>query len=158
MKAKHSRQEILVEIVQSQRIKSQDELKQILVQQGIDVAQATLSRDLRELGIVKSHDASGYFFNMPGRARKEAMQRPIPAFADGGVIHVACNGTLIVLKVKPGYAGMIASHIDAAHCSGILGTVAGDDTILVVLRHSTGPRAAVALISSMFPHMECKKF
>lgn len=156
MKAKHSRQELLVKIVQSHRIKSQEELKNILLESNIDVAQATLSRDLRELGIVKSHDADGYFFTLPGTKRQEVKEKPMPVFTTHEGITMTSNGSIIVLKVKPGYAGMVAARIDGHSAAGILGTVAGDDTILVVLRKGFGVRRMAALLKEIFPDVPLK--
>ncbi len=134
MKAKNIRQAHVAKLVQTGRIASQEALKNLLEQQGIVVGQATLSRDLRELGIVKRHDERGYFFVLTDSAPLSDGLHGPQKMAPGTVTSLEAGGSLVVLKTRPGYASMVATQIDARNLAEVAGTLAGDDTLLVVLR------------------------
>lgn len=107
-------------------IHTQEELCGLLERQGIVVSQASLSRDLQQMGVVKRRGADGRLvFALAGESEQEAV---------AAAPNMAFSGNLCVVHTAPGYAGGLASAIDRKHIPGILGTIAGDDTILVVLR------------------------
>lgn len=124
----------IIEIISNQRIETQEEICDQLRLRGFEVTQATVSRDIKELKLIKVPDQQGYRYALPdtgGRAYSyERMKR---LFADA-VVSVAHNRHMIVIKTLPGTAHAVASTIDNSEIEGILGTVAGDDTILVVLK------------------------
>lgn len=124
----------VIDIVTNHKIETQEELCEALRKKGFDVTQATVSRDIKELKLVKIPDNSGYRYALPDtggqRCSYERMQR---MFADA-VISVEHNENMVVIKTLPGSAQAVASTIDNSELDGVLGTVAGDDTILVVLR------------------------
>ena len=137
MKAR--RQAVILRLVEQEAIRSQEQLRKELRTQGIDATQATISRDIKELGLVK-------------RAADGAYQRPTgPVPSTGGTAAsmmraIATSVTqadhvqqLVVLKTPPGLANATAVAIDRTQLTEIVGTIAGDDTILVVLRN---PRRA----------------
>lgn len=123
----------ILELVRTRRIPSQEALRELLAERGIEVAQATLSRDIRTLGLVKAPDGQGgsaYAIPAGGAETAPTLQRLLPALyvgADG-------VGNLLVLKTLVGGAQPIAVAIDAEGWPEIVGTLSGDDTILVVLR------------------------
>lgn len=123
----------ILELVRSRRVPSQESLRELLAERGIDVAQATLSRDIRTLGLVKAPDGQGgsaYAIPAGGADTAPNLQRLLPALyvgADG-------VGNLLVLKTLVGGAQPIAVAIDAEGWTEIVGTLSGDDTILIVLR------------------------
>ncbi|HEX8391392.1 MAG TPA: arginine repressor, partial [Longimicrobium sp.] len=119
----------ILEIVRNHRVPSQEALRELLAARGIDVAQATLSRDIRNLGLVKApdeHGGSGYVVPAGGPDVGPTLSRLLPALyvgADG-------VGNLLVLKTLVGGAQPIAVAIDAEGWPEIVGTIGGDDTIL----------------------------
>ncbi len=124
------RRETVRELLLSRRIATQDELRQLLVEHGIHVTQATLSRDLARLGARHT--------TLPdGGPVYELEELPVAPMADPvlglpGIVHsIADNGALVVLHTQPGAASAIARSIDRARLPGALGTLAGDDTIFV---------------------------
>ena len=125
MSIKENRQSIIRGIINSSRIHTQEELVKVLQEKGIEVAQATLSRDIKDLGAVKVPDEKGFYYKMPS---------PVIAKNPMNVDKIDISGQLCVLHAKPGFASAIASVLDAAAIDGVMGTIAGDDTILMLLR------------------------
>lgn len=142
----------IIDIITNQRISTQEELCEALKSSGYDVTQATVSRDIKELHLVKIPDDQGYRYalpdNSPVRNSRERMRR---LFQDS-VIAIDWSENIIVIKTLPGAAQSIASLIDIADLANILGTVAGDDTIFVVVKPKKAVKSAVkyfeALINS----------
>lgn len=125
-------------LLASKAVSSQAQIRRALHAEGFDVTQATVSRDLTAIGAVRS-DTSGkpiYQLDPNGPADENAVA--LYAAIDEFVETIETSGTLIVLTVPPGVANFVASRIDAAAIDGVLGTVAGDDTILVVATESVG--------------------
>ena len=125
MSIKENRQSIIRGIINSSRIHTREELVKVLQEKGIEVAQATLSRDIKDLGAVKVPDDKGFYYKMPS---------PVIAKNPMNVDKIDISGQLCVLHAKPGFASAIASVLDAAAIDGVMGTIAGDDTILMLLR------------------------
>lgn len=134
---KPQRHSVILDLVRSHRISSQEVLREMLARGGIDVAQATLSRDIRELGLVKvPDDDRGSVYTVPIDVTDPmpTLRRLMPALylgADG-------VGNLLVVKTLTGGAQPVAVAIDWEEWPEVVGTVAGDDTILLILR---GPEA-----------------
>jgi len=137
------RQARIVAILSSSSISSQSELAARLADEGIDVTQATLSRDLEELGAVKLRGADGgvgvYIVPEDGSPVRgvsggtDRMSRLLGEL----LVSTDASGNLAVLRTPPGAAHYLASAIDRAALPDVVGTVAGDDTILVVAREPT---------------------
>jgi transcriptional regulator of arginine metabolism len=134
------RQARIVSILSSSSVHSQTELATMLAEEGIDVTQATLSRDLEELGAVKLRGADGgvgvYVVpedGSPVRGVSGGTERMSRLLADL-LVSTDASGNLAVLRTPPGAAHYLASAIDRAALAYVVGTVAGDDTILVVAR------------------------
>lgn len=128
---KLQRQAAILRLVRNQRIRSQDELRKVLVAAGFSVTQATLSRDVRELGLAKLTDSKGSYYAQPGESGvRPDFQAVLSALLTGldGV------GPLLVLRTANGSAGAVAVAIDQAAWREIIGTVAGEDTLLVITR------------------------
>lgn len=132
MKAR--RQSAILELVSGQPVRSQDALRRLLAGKGIRATQATISRDLKELGLVK-RAADGAYQPAPGPASAPAVpdERVRRAVAEY-LRRVERVRQLLVLKTDPGQAQPLAFALDNAAWPEIVGTIAGDDTILVVLR------------------------
>lgn len=138
MKNKRDRITAIRDIIQSQSISSQDELLKELQAKGFEVTQATLSRDLKQMQIAKVATREGaYMYVMPDVAasvRNKVIPHFIPPTTVAGVVSIECSQILIVIRTKPGYASSIAYDIDMSALPEVMGTVAGDDTILVIPR------------------------
>ena len=135
MEARKHRLSIIEDIIRAEAIRSQDDLQKSLINKGFDVTQATLSRDIRQLKIVKTHDNKGrYVYILPEKTMKEP--RLPTGLLDESVVEF--SGNLAVIKTRPGYAMGLASDIDEQIHDEILGTIAGDDTILVIPRDGYG--------------------
>lgn len=131
--AKRRRQEAIRELIRTQRIRSQDELRRELLERGFEVTQATLSRDLKELRVAKVPHVEGetyYAVAADGEEIGPALGRLLPHL----LVEVEGVGNLIVVKTKTGSAQAVAEAIDLANWPELLGTLAGDDTILLILR------------------------
>jgi transcriptional regulator of arginine metabolism len=130
--SKSYRQGQILKLIRSQHIHTQEELAQELKTLGIAATQVTLSRDIRELRLVKTPD--GYQEMLPEEAGPVFETLAVEFLLD---VHVAQN--LLVLKTAPGHANTVAVALDAENWPEIVGTIAGDDTILVI-----APDAATA--------------
>jgi transcriptional regulator of arginine metabolism len=109
---------------------TQDELRSNLEKQGFEVTQSTISRSLRKLSAIKATDESGRtVYRLP--SDEPALPPPAQAALGDLVISIENNGALIVIQTSPGSASLVARHLDHARPGGILGTIAGDDTIFV---------------------------
>ena len=146
------RQARIVALLSSQSVRSQSELVAMLAEEGIEVTQATLSRDLEELGAVKLRGADGgtgvYVVpedGSPVRGVSGGTDRMSRLLGDL-LVSTDASGNLAVLRTPPGAAHYLASAIDRAALPYVVGTVAGDDTILVVAREPmTGTELATML-------------
>ena len=140
--AKRERQRAILDLIDRRRIHSQEELRRFLDRRGFRVTQSTLSRDLRELRIVKVPQPDGTsYYALTGEGEREtpALRRLLPEL----MVSVEGVENLLVVKTRIGGAQAVAEAIDLEEWPEVLGTVAGDDTILVVLRRSRD-REAVA--------------
>jgi transcriptional regulator of arginine metabolism len=130
---KPQRHAAILDLVRAQRIPSQEVLRELLAERGFEVAQATLSRDIRELGLVKTPDEEGgASYAVPTNVTDPTptLSRLLPALYLGsdGV------GNLLIVKTLTGGAQPIAVAIDWEEWPEVVGTLAGDDTILLILR------------------------
>ncbi|MCD7720640.1 MAG: arginine repressor [Prevotellaceae bacterium] len=148
---KNARLEMLKMIVSSQEISTQNELTDELRKTGIDSTQATLSRDLRRLRISKVRTLEGHYVYMLPEARItrsiSQTHATVKALHNKGVLNVKFSGNLAVVKTMPGYASHVALDIDQEQLDCVLGTVAGDDTVLVVLDEDTDKQHALSAIA-----------
>ncbi|HEV2149614.1 MAG TPA: arginine repressor [Longimicrobiaceae bacterium] len=130
---KPQRHAVILELIRTRRVPSQEVLRELLAERGIDVAQATLSRDMRELGLVKlPDDQGGYVYSVPSNVTDPTptLPRLLPTLylgADG-------VGNLLIVRTLTGGAQPIAVALDREEWPEVVGTIAGDDSILLVLR------------------------
>jgi len=127
-------------LLATQKVRSQSRLQALLGARGFQVTQATVSRDLDAVGAKRTRDDSGFMYRVVRdsgdvSAASEALFGAVNEFVES----IVSSGNLIVMKVPPGAAQFVASRIDAAVVVGALGTIAGDDTILVVADEKVGP-------------------
>lgn len=132
---KNYRQAKIRAIVEAQSIETQEELAAILRDQKIDVTQATVSRDIKEMHLVKVPCGRGkYRYAFPKDLQRAHSEVKMQKIFQDVVTHIETSGNIIVIKTHPGAGGTVAFALDNANWQEIIGTVAGDDTILVVVR------------------------
>ncbi|HNX11997.1 MAG TPA: ArgR family transcriptional regulator [Paludibacteraceae bacterium] len=152
MKNKRERLGIISEILRMQVIGSQEELLDILRAKGYDVTQATLSRDLKVLKVAKTPLSNGaYKYVLPPQIKPISDELNAHNFTShGAVLNLEFSGQLAVLKTKPGYASAIAWDIDNRSNDEVLGTIAGDDTILLIPREGVTRADITKMINMIF--------
>ena len=134
MRVKKERLSTICRIITSEEISNQEELLARLEASGFSTTQATLSRDIKQLQIVKVHDGNdNYVYKLPDDVMGVKTENNQVSYHPG----IKFSGNLAVVKTRPGYAMGIASDIDTQAPQGILGTIAGDDTILVILEEGS---------------------
>jgi transcriptional regulator of arginine metabolism len=140
------------QIVEREPVHSQEELRRRLQTMGFDVTQATLSRDIKEIGLVKraadgAYQPAGTNHGAPSSpaAAAVALSRALGEF----LLSVDVSQQLLVLKTGPGQAQLLALAIDRAQLSDVLGTIAGDDTILIICRDPRCAQSARATIEHL---------
>lgn len=138
--AKTQRQHRIARLLEQEEISSQGQLVDLLAADGIVATQATVSRDLEELGAVKVRTGGGESVYAVPELPKDriAPEEHLRRVLGDWVVEVAHSANLIVVRTPPGSAHVVASALDRAGMRGILGTVAGDDTILVVTSERIG--------------------
>ena len=157
MKIKNNRLEALRMIISSHELGSQEELLQALKNEGFSLTQATLSRDLKQLKVAKAASMRGnYVYVLPNdtmykrvstpHSVKEMMQVP-------GFLSINFSGNMGVIKTRPGYASSIAYNIDNNHIEEIIGTIAGDDTIFIVIKQGVMKEEVIDALSEVVPNM-----
>lgn len=135
---KYRRQRKIVDIIRDGHIETQEELAAALKDSGFNVTQATISRDIKELGLLKAPiDNSLFCYVLPGEEKLQRKEDRLRRYFRENVVGVDVSENIIVVKTNPGGAQVVASAIDQAGWDEIIGTVGGDDTILVVVKPST---------------------
>jgi transcriptional regulator of arginine metabolism len=145
---KSARQQLIVDLLATSEVRSQTELAELLHASGVTVTQATLSRDLVELDAVKVRSPSGQLvYAVPGEGGD---RRPVLAHESAAsetrlarlcaelLVSADASANLVVLRTPPGAAQFLASALDKAELASVLGTIAGDDTVLVISREADG--------------------
>ena len=137
-----SRQSVLLDIVGSESLFSQEELIEKMKERGIAITQATLSRDLKALNIRKR----------PGEGYKPSLAaRPASPSIVHGIIRVEISFPLAVIRTEEGYAAAVATYLDQHPTDSILGTLAGDDTVLLGLRQGYTPDQILDALEQSMP-------
>jgi transcriptional regulator of arginine metabolism len=126
----------IVELVQEEEIQTQKELAQRLREEGIDVTQATVSRDIKQLGLIKVPiQEGGYKYSLPPNYKEKVNVRSrMKRMFEDSVTEINFSENLIVVTTLPGTAQGIASLIDNSELNNVIGTIAGDDTIVLIIK------------------------
>ena len=144
---KVARLALIVELLETHQVKSQPELRDLLSSHGVVVTQATMSRDLLELGAVRLRDADGHLVYVIDQGTEGSDERAASArltrVIEELVVGVEASANLVVVRTPPGAAQFLASSIDHGGLPGVIGSVAGDDTVLLITKEITGGEAVV---------------
>ncbi len=144
---KKKRHQIILELIENNRITTQDQLQEMLKEQGFDVTQATVSRDIKELMLVKRLNSKGeYSYTLPNKERSE--ETKLKSIFSQSVVGVDCAGNIVVVKCISGMANAACAAIDsnAIRNKSIVGTIAGDDSFFILCRTED---AAINLVSTI---------
>lgn len=152
VKKKPARLSAIRSLLQKNDIRTQDELLALLESRGFELTQATLSRDMKSLNVVRVLKSGSYCYKIP--TESPARYLPSHSKASCAVFSLALSGNLAVVKTLPGYASIVGALIDNdCKYDGILGTVAGDDTLLVVLKEGVTPEELDEAVSPIIPEI-----
>ena len=154
MTSRTTRQTRVVDLLRSHEVRSQGELLTLLSRDGVEVTQATLSRDLVEVGAVKVRKGRQLVYALPdggSPVTSEDLPVRLRRAADELLVSARCAGNQVILRTPPGAANYLASCIDQSHLAEVLGTIAGDDTILVVAATPASAREFARVLSGEQP-------
>ena len=156
MRNKDSRLEAIKMVVSAQDISSQEELLRELKKMGFILTQATLSRDLKQLKVAKATNASGKYVLPASPLYRRVSDTHLTASAvhQAGALSVKFSGNLAVVHTLPGHASHIAYDIDNKRFEEILGTLAGDDTIILVLAEGVSSELALRRLAEVIPDIQ----
>lgn len=141
MSGKAQRQRMIGDWLRQQRVGSQEELVARLDLAGIPATQATVSRDLEELGAVKVRRDGQIRYLLPGQVEPGHAAAKLDRLLAEWVTDIVEANGLVVLRTPPGSANLVANALDAAELDGMAGTIAGDDTIFIALAEGVAPYA-----------------
>ncbi len=152
MKGRDERLKAVAKIIVEHAVASQDELQGLLTSQGFEVTQATLSRDLKLLRVGKVSSPKGYVYALPEETspNRDELVRDFQR----GYLSMEHNDNLVVLKTLPGHAQATAWALDNLAVLPVLGTVAGDDTILIILRKGFSFDSLQKTLADLMPDWE----
>ena len=139
---KSKRQQAILSLVERERFASQEEIRARLSTLGLEATQSTISRDIEELGLARIHDADGVRYVVPSRAGSSPPATQLRhALAEFALSFDRGAAELLVIRTPPGAAGALAEALDRAALTDVAGTIAGDNTILVVPRSGATSRS-----------------
>lgn len=145
-------------LISSQELCCQDEVLKALEKEGYKVTQATLSRDMKQLKVAKATSLSGkYFYVLSNETMYKRVSSPKTAaemLLTSGFMSINFSGNMGVIRTRPGYASSLAYNIDNSGIPLILGTIAGDDTIFIVIKDGVRHGDIVAELRNVIPDIK----
>ena len=155
MKERQVRLKAIRRIIKNNRIASQESLLGFLENEGFTVTQATLSRDLKLLKVGKiSEGQSGYYYTLPGEEDRRESERSYIQDFQRGYVSLEFSGNIGVVRTLTGHANSVALALDNLNMEEILGTIAGDDTVLIVLREGFSSGDIIDTLREKIPDLE----
>ena len=148
MKAK--RQSKILDIIAARTVTTQEELQNYLAQEGFSATQATISRDIREMRLIKALSPNGtYYYTVPQERKPETFTVNVNSVFMESVKTVDHAGNFVVVKCFTGMANAVCATIDNISWNGLVGTIAGDDTIFLLLRSEHNAEELAAYLSQI---------
>lgn len=145
-------------LISSKELCCQDDVLKALAKEGYSVTQATLSRDMKQLKVAKATNMSGkYFYVLPNETmykRVSSPKRAAEMLLTSGFMSVNFSGNMGVIKTRPGYASSLAYNIDNSGIQAILGTIAGDDTIFIVIKEGSLYEEVIEELRNVIPDIK----
>ena len=154
MKERHTRLSVVKELIKNNRIDNQDTLLELLAKEGFTVTQATLSRDLKMLKVGKISDGWSGYYSFPENVLISDSENSYIQFCRRGVVSIEFSGNFGVIKTRSGHANSVALALDVLALPEILGTLAGDDTIFVILREGMTKEDLLESFKVRIPEIE----
>lgn len=153
MKARNERMEVLRLILTNTEVGSQEALLHELEAEGYKVTQATLSRDLQKLKAAKVASSTGYRYMLPENPLyRRRINAEIPGFLrNTGFVGIEFSGNIALLRTRPGYAAGIATDIDEHNFDSIAGTIAGDDSVMILVREGFERQTVLTDLAQVLP-------
>lgn len=152
MPQKVKRLSIIRKLISTEFISSQDMLIERLGECGVQITQSTLSRDLKFMHVAKvPHKEKGYIYVLPNSTHEDLS---ISTNISDNITNIAFSANMCVITTKPGYASAISVPIDSKGISEILGTIAGDNTILLILREGFDKQLLLDQLYMLFPSLQ----
>lgn len=147
---KNARQAEIVKIIQSTDVETQDQLLELLRERGFSATQATISRDIKELRMVKelSHNGS-YHYALSGRKHSEAVDSRLRTIFKEGVVSADVAQNIVVVRTMPGLASAACSALDGMNIDGMVGSLAGDDTGILIMRDNDSAQEFISEIHNL---------
>ncbi|BES65322.1 arginine repressor [Gottschalkiaceae bacterium SANA] len=130
---KYARQSHILKLIKLHEIETQEELSALLKRDGFSITQATVSRDLKELGLIKALTRNGRYKYATMEANFDALRERLTNIFKNSVLAINSSGRMIIIKTISGAASITASAIDVLDLQEIIGTIAGDDTVFIAI-------------------------
>jgi len=142
-------------IIRENLVSSQEQLLKMLEENGISVTQATLSRDLKMLNVSKiSNEKEGYHYHLPSEKEEKEAEKYLVEDIARGFLSMEFSGNLAILKTLPGHANTVAIALDKLEGLPIIGTIAGDDAILIVMKENESEETVTKALINRIPDLE----
>ena len=147
---KNSRQEKILQLIAKYNIDKQEDLQEKLKECGFEVTQATVSRDIRELGIIKSQGEDGVYKYRIARSQTQIeINGKFAMILNQAVSKVSCANNLIVVKTYTGMGSAVGAAFDALELDGVIGTLAGDDTLLIIAQDNDSAKSIADILNGL---------
>lgn len=155
MKERQNRLKAIKRIIKGNRVASQEELLGLLIAEGFSVTQATLSRDLKLLKVGKvSEGQTGYYYTLPGDEDRRESEKSYVQDFQRGYVSIEFSNNVGVVRTLTGHANSVALALDNLGMEEILGTIAGDDTVLMVMRGGVAGSVIIDKLREKIPDLE----
>jgi len=155
VKEKEARLRAIKKIIKTYKIKSQRDLLKHLRENGFNVTQATLSRDMRFLRVNKISDGeNGYYYSLPSLDMRIDSEKSFIKDIIRGFISIDYSGNMAIMHTIPGHADSVAFAIDNLSLDEIIGTMAGDDTVLIILKENLEKEEFKKMLKEKIPELE----
>lgn len=155
MSKKGDRLDIIRKLIETESISSQEELLLHLKRSGIDATQSTLSRDIKELRAIKAPDPEkGYVYLLTNTFQNDTHSGKSESPVADNIRYIELSGNIIVARTKPGYAKAVGVMIDGEDYDEVLGTLAGDDTLFILLDEGINPAEFLPKFDSIHPNIK----
>lgn len=155
MSERKHRLKIIKKLIKENKIDSQEKLLELLDSENISVTQATLSRDLKLLKVSKVADSgNGYYYSLLEEELQKVSEERYIMDINRGYLSINFSGNLGVMRTFSGHANTVALAIDNLEMEEIIGTIAGDDTVLIILKEALAPADFLVILRERFPHLD----
>ncbi|MBR0224010.1 MAG: hypothetical protein IJL93_07030 [Bacteroidales bacterium] len=151
----NNRTPLIQKIIRERKVRSQEELSELLAAEGVRTTQATLSRDFKRLNITKQRDPmGGSYYILPDTGRTAQTVLFSDSRAGESIVSIDISGQLCVIKTLPGCANMAGALVDEHSHPAVMGTIAGDDTLLLMLRKGSATADILQFLKEFIPNPE----